>query len=102
MAAVLLRECIWKHWRKLKGDVQAQVKTALMKRLLVEPHRLVRLALCGLISAIARYLVPQAKWNDLIGMQQANAFTSQPTNGALDSHSLSLNARRVPGHLHKE
>jgi hypothetical protein len=67
MAAVLLRDCIWRHWSKVAGDVQAKVKQALVQRLLAEPHRLVRLALCSLISSIARYLVPQHKWNELLG-----------------------------------
>lgn len=66
MAAVLLRRKIGILWRKQGADVMTQVKATLLERLVAEQTRLVRLSIAALISALAKKIVPDGTWNELM------------------------------------
>lgn len=66
IAAVLLRRKIGTLWRKLPADVMSQVKATLLERLVAEKQRLVRMSIAALISALAKKIVPDGTWNELM------------------------------------
>lgn len=68
LSAVLLRQCISKHWKRLPAAAQASTKTLLLERLVQEHLRGPRLGIAALISKLAVQTVPSGQWNELMNM----------------------------------
>lgn len=65
LAGTCLRQKILSHWRKLNPQMQEELKQAFLNRLVQEPERVCRNVVAGVVSTIAKYTVPEGKWNNL-------------------------------------
>jgi HEAT repeat protein len=66
MSAVLLRQKIKLHYKKLSSSTQNEIKQTLLKLLINEPQRNVRLSVAALISSLAVIAVRKESWNELL------------------------------------
>lgn len=80
MAAVLLRRKLNTHWKKLTPDVKEKIKKSLMNLLTQEPHRPIRVAISALISALAKKLIAESSWDEIL------QFLFQISQSTVDEH----------------
>lgn len=66
MAAVLLRQTIGSHWKKLDDKLKSEIKSTLLQKLVSDEKRPVRNAVANLISAVGKKTVPKGEWNELL------------------------------------
>ncbi|XP_065064233.1 importin-4-like [Rhopilema esculentum] len=65
-AAILVRKRIVKNLDKVNDDVKNSLCAALIQALSTEPEHLVRIAICQVISAIAKYKFKQDGWPEVM------------------------------------
>lgn len=66
LAGVLLRKKLWSKFKAMPAEKQEGVKKMLLERVVAEPLRPVRIAVAALISSLAKRLVPDNKWKELL------------------------------------
>lgn len=79
LSSVYLRKKVGAHWGKLKAQDRVQCQAILIERLATEPERVVKNAIAGVVTVVAKYSLPSSSWPQLLPSLETMARGQDPT-----------------------
>lgn len=88
LAATQVRPLVPKHWSKIQDGQRKSARSQLFQATMSEQHSLARHAAARLVSAVAKIDLDEGEWNELPGMLQQAATSSQASERAVGVYLL--------------